>query len=184
MPLAQKTGRREVYKTRQKTSIRKVRQYVKNVPKKCTPQMRSFCGFSGSGAKGVPGWSQRLPEHSTRSNLVEILTNNCRRNRISVMLYWVLSQTEPTCPKEIPGGLRFFPEASRVLIRAICKGLPRRRQEKANKNPNTHFQSDGILTVSVRSVGFFQSAPPRCIPVETPLPEMCRRWPQRDSVTI
>ena len=148
------------------------------------PEMGSFCGFSGSGAKGVPGWSQRLPEHSTRSNLVEILTKNGGRNRISVMLYWVLSQTEPTCPKEIPGGLRFFPEASRVLIRAICKGLPRRRQEKANKNPNTHFQSDGILTVSVRSVGFFQSAPPRCIPVETPLPEMCRRWPQRDSVTI
>ena len=61
VPLAQKTGRREVYKTRQKTSIRKVRQYVKNVPKKGLPEKWSFCCFLGSGAKGVPGWSQRPP---------------------------------------------------------------------------------------------------------------------------
>ena len=51
VPLAQKNGRREVYKTRQKTSIRKVRQYVKNVPKKGTPKSDLFVVF------GV--WGQR-----------------------------------------------------------------------------------------------------------------------------
>ena len=150
MPLAQKTGRREAYKTRQKTSIRKVRKYVKNVPKKGSPRNCLFVVFRGLGPKAFQGGPKDHPEHPTRSNLLENLPKSGGRNRISVMFYWVLSQTEPTCPKEIPGGLRFFPEASRVLIRAICKGLLRRRQEKTNKNPNTHFQSDGILTVLVR----------------------------------
>ena len=75
MPLAQKNGRRDVYKTRQKTSIRKVRTYVQNVPKKGTPKSDFFDVFWGLGPKAlqggpkgyfwyprvVPIWSWRCP---------------------------------------------------------------------------------------------------------------------------
>ena len=58
---------------------------------KCTqktyPEKLYFCGFSGSGSKGVPGWSQRPPEPPTRSNLVEFFTNKGARNCISVRFY-------------------------------------------------------------------------------------------------
>ena len=68
--------------------------YPKKVPRKVV-----FLWFFGV-------WSQRRsrvvprpkdpPEPPTRSNLVEICTNKGARNRISVMFYQVLSQTEPT----------------------------------------------------------------------------------------
>ena len=145
-----KTGRREVYKTRQKTSIRKVRQYVQNVPKKGPPKSDFFVVFWGLWPKAFQGGPKDPPEHPTRSNLVEILTKSGARNWIYVMFYWVLSQTEPTCPKVLPRCFQMFPDASRVLIRVICEELPTRRQEKTNKNKNIHFQFDGILTVLVR----------------------------------
>ena len=150
VPLAQKTGRREVYKTRQKTSIRKVRQYVKNVPNKGTPKSALFVVFWGLGPKAFQGGPKDPPEHPTRSNLLENLPKSGGRNRISVMFYWVLSQTEPTCPKVLPRCFQMFPDASRVLIRVICEELPTRRQEKTNKNKNIHFQFYGILTVLVK----------------------------------
>ena len=142
MPLAQKTGRREVYKTRQKTSIRKVRQYVKNVPKKGTPKRNLFVVFRGLGPKAFQGGPKDPPEHPTRSNLVEICTQKGARNWISVMFYWVLSQTEPTCPQVLPRCFQIIPDASRVLIRVICKELPTRRQEKNKQKQinNIHFE--------------------------------------------
>ena len=113
-------------------------------------------------------WSQRRsrmvpktpPEHPTRSNLVEKLTKSCARNWISVMFYWVLSQTEPTCPQVLSRCFQMFPDASRVLIRVSCKELPRRRQEKQTKTKYTLsilWDSDSVGKEALR----FQQASPR-----------------------
>ena len=140
----------ERFKKHTKISIRKVRKYVKNVPQKGTPKSDSFVVFRGLEPKASQGGPKDPPELPTRSNLVEICTKKGARNWISVMFYWVLSQTEPTCPQVLPRCFQMFPDAPRVLIRVIGKELPRRRQEKTNKNQNIHFHSDGILTVLVR----------------------------------
>ena len=87
VPLAQKTGRRELYKTRQKTSIRKVRQYVKNVHKKGTPKSGLFVVFRGLEPKASQGGPKDPPEPLPMSNLIEICTNRGARNCISVMFY-------------------------------------------------------------------------------------------------
>ena len=122
------------FKTTQKISIRKVRKYVKNVPQKGTPKSGRFVVFRGLEPKASQGGPKDPPELPTRSNLVEICTKKGARNWISVMFYWVLSQTEPTCPQVLPRCFQIIPDASRVLIRVICKELPTRRQEKTNKN--------------------------------------------------
>ena len=87
VPLAQKIGRREVYKTRQKTSIRKVRQYVKNVHKKGTPKSGLFVVFRGLEPKASQGGPKDPPEPLPRSKLVENCTKKGARNCISVMFY-------------------------------------------------------------------------------------------------
>ena len=85
--LAQKNGRIDVYKTRQKTSIRKVRQSVKNVPKKGTPKSDFFVVFRCLEPKASQGGPKDPPEPLPMSNLIEICTNRGARNCISVMFY-------------------------------------------------------------------------------------------------
>ena len=120
----------------QNTSKNKHQKNTK-IRQKCTqkrkPGKLSFCGFRGLGKNAFQGGPKDPPEHPTRSNLVKKLTKSGTRNWISVMFYWVLSQTEPTCPKVLPRCFQMFPDASRVLIRVICKDLPTRRQEKQTK---------------------------------------------------
>ena len=122
------------------------------MPQKGTPKSGRFVVFRGLEPKASQGGPKDPPELPTRSNLVEICTKKGARNWISVMFYWVLSQTEPTCPQVLPRCFQIILDASRVLIRAICKELPTRRQEKTNekKRNNIHFQFNGILTVLVR----------------------------------
>ena len=74
VPLAQQICRREAYKTRQKTSIRKVRQYVKNVHQKGTPKSDLFVVFRGLEPKASQGGPKDPPEPLPRSNLIEICT--------------------------------------------------------------------------------------------------------------
>ena len=62
VPLAQKVGRREVYKTRQKTSIRKVIKSVKNVLKKGTPKSGFLGVFRGLEPKASQGGPKDPPE--------------------------------------------------------------------------------------------------------------------------
>ena len=107
VPLAQKTGRREVYKTRQKTSIRKVRQYVKNVPKKGSPNKCFFCGFSGSGAKGVPGWSQRPPPSTVQGQFLSKVWQKVVRE---IVFLWCFIGS---CPRLSPHAPKCFRDASR-----------------------------------------------------------------------
>ena len=131
--------------------------------------------------KASQGSPKDPPELPTMSNLVEICTKKGARNWISVMFYWVLSQTEPTCPQVLPRCFQIIPDASRVLIRVICKELPTRRQEETNKNKikNIHFQFNGILTVLVRRPCASSKhhldwgenlrwMPPRCLPNASP----------------
>ena len=68
-------------------NIRKVRQYIKNVPNKGTPKSCLFVVFRGLEPKAFQGRPKDPPEPPTRSNLVEICTNKGARNRISVMFY-------------------------------------------------------------------------------------------------
>ena len=86
-PLAPKTCRREVYKNTQKTSIRKVRKSVKNVPQKGIPESDFVVVFWGLEPKAFQGGPKDPPEHPTRSNLVEICKKSGARNCISVMFY-------------------------------------------------------------------------------------------------
>ena len=66
-------------------------QKSKKICQKCTPKRYSgtwsFCSFSVSGAKGVPGWSQRPPQPLTRSNFGENCKKMGARNCISFMFY-------------------------------------------------------------------------------------------------
>ena len=132
-------------------NIRKVRKHVKIVAQQGTPKSDSFVVFRGLEPKASQGGPKDSPELPTRSNLFEICTKKGARNWISVMFYWVLSQTEPTCPQVLPRCFQIIPDASRVLIRVICKELPTPpRKNKQNQINNIHFQFNGILTVLVR----------------------------------
>ena len=51
-------------------------------------------------------------EHPARSNLVESCAKTGARNCISVMSYWVWSQTESTCPQVLPRCSQMCPDAS------------------------------------------------------------------------
>ena len=134
MPLAPKTCRREVSKTHKNSASEKSENMSKRCPKKGSPESGLFVVFRGLGPKTSQGGPKDPPELPTRSNLVEICTKKGARNWISVMFYWGLSQTEPTCPQVLPRCCQIIPDASRVLIRVICKELPTGRQEKTNKN--------------------------------------------------
>ena len=77
---------------------------------------------------GAPGWSQGpsqdtnnepkgtkispedSTEHPARSNLIEGCSNNGARNCISVMSYWVWSQTESRCPQALPRCSQMLPD--------------------------------------------------------------------------
>ena len=57
--------RRKLVGERFQKHTKKKHQKSTNICQKCTqkryPEKRSFCCFSGSGARGAPGWSQRTP---------------------------------------------------------------------------------------------------------------------------
>ena len=118
-----------------KNNVQKSKKICQKCAPKRYPEKWSFCGFSGPGAKGVPGWSQRPPRAPYKSNLVEICTKKGARNWISVMFYWVLSQTEPTCPQVLLRCFQMFPDASRVLIRVISGG-GRQGKDEPGYNPD------------------------------------------------
>ena len=72
-------------------------------------------------------------EHPARSNLVESCAKTGARNCISVMSYWVWSQTESTCPHVLPRCSQMCPDAAQISFWGLGpkapqggpKGLPR-----------------------------------------------------------
>ena len=131
-------------------------QKSKKICQKCAPKRYpekwSFCGFSGPGAKGVPGWSQRPPRapYKVKSGRNLYKKGCAKLDFCDVLLGLVPDWTHmpPSASAMFPDNPGRFQSSHPCNLQRATHRPPRKNKQKQINN--IHFQFNGILTVLVR----------------------------------
>ena len=98
----------ERFKKHTKNQHQKSKKICQKCAPKRYPEKWSFCGFSGPGAKGVPGWSQRPPPSSLQGQIWSKFVQK-RVREIGFLWCFIIR----SCPRLNPHAPKCFRDVSR-----------------------------------------------------------------------